>query len=250
MGTRRRPAVVAAALATVGILASCGPGGGAPGADDLRTVAPSDSGASAATTGSSAPRSYEVTGAKALEVRNDNGGVRITVGSGPMAVTETLEYGDVKPTTRHRVEDGTLELVGSGCGNSRPCRVDYLVRVPAATPVTVRVRNGGVEVADVSGAIDVGTGNGSVDGTALAARQVSLTSENGTVEAAFKAAPDEVTTTSGNGGVSVTVPRGTAYDVRARTGAGMRQVTVPTDPSSPRRITATTGNGMVTVETD
>lgn len=249
MAKSRRAVAVVLALAAAGFLVSCDGGGdGAPGADVTGSVAPSGKGSPGATDGSS-PQSYEISGAKALDVRNENGSVRITVGSGPIEVTETLEYGSVKPSTRHQVEDGTLKLVGSGCGDSRPCRVDYTVRVPAETSVTVRVDNGGVEAEGVTGAVDLRTGNGSVSGTALGARRASLSSDNGTVDAAFDVAPDEVTTTTDNGAVTVTVPPGTAYDVRARTGVGMKRVSVPTDPSSPRRITATTGNGMVTVQT-
>ncbi|MEU1539391.1 DUF4097 family beta strand repeat-containing protein [Actinacidiphila glaucinigra] len=245
-----RAMAIVLALAAAGFLPSCDTGGdGAPGADATGSAVPSRQASSGGATDGSSPRSYEVSGAKALDVRNENGSVRITVGSGPISVTETLEYGAVKPATRHRVEGGTLRLVGSGCGNSRPCRVDYVVRVPPATPVTVRVDNGEAEADGVTGAVDLGTGNGSVTGTALGARRASLTSENGAVEASFEAAPEEVTATTGNGMVTVTVPAGTAYDVRARTGVGMRQVSVPTDASSSRRITATTGNGMVTVQT-
>lgn len=245
-----RAVAVVLVLAAAGFLASCDAGGdGAPGADATGSAVPSGKGSPGGATDGSSPRSYEISGAKALDVRNENGSVRITVGSGPMSVTETLEYGAVKPATRHRVEGGTLQLTGSGCGNSRPCKVDYVVRVPASTPVTVRVRNGEVEADGVTGTVDLGTGNGGVTGIALGARRASLTSENGTVEATFEAAPEEVTTTTGNGMVTVTVPPGTAYDVRARTGVGMSEVSVPTDASSPRRITATTGNGMVTVRT-
>ncbi|MEU4094632.1 hypothetical protein [Streptomyces sp. NPDC026673] len=250
MAKSRRAVAVVLALAAAGFLVSCdGGGGGAPGADVTGSVVPSGKASPGGATDGSSPRSYEISGAKALDVRNENGSVRITVGSGPISVTETLEYGSVKPSTRHQVENGTLKLVGSGCGDSRPCRVDYLIRVPAETTVTVRVDNGGVEAEGVTGAVDLRTGNGTVSGTALGARRASLSSENGTVDAAFDVAPDEVTTTAENGAVTVTVPPGTAYDVRARTGVGMKQVSVPTDPSSPRRITATTDNGMVTVQT-
>ncbi|MFI8181286.1 DUF4097 family beta strand repeat-containing protein [Actinacidiphila glaucinigra] len=245
-----RAVAVVLALAAAGFLASCDAGGdGAPGADVTGSAVPSGEGSPGGATDKSSPHSYEISGAKALDVRNENGSVRITVGSGPMSVTETLEYGAVKPATRHRVEAGTLRLVGSGCGNSRPCKVDYVVRVPPATPVTVKVDNGEVEADGVTGAVDLGTGNGSVTGAALGARRASLTSVNGTVEATFEIAPEEVTATTENGMVTVTVPPGTAYDVRARTGVGMRQVSVPTDASSSRRITATTENGMVTVQT-
>ncbi|MGW3245815.1 hypothetical protein [Streptomyces sp. NPDC001070] len=246
--------VVAAvlALAATGFVASCDAGGGerepsAPGSAARSAPASSPGAAGGASAGSS-PHSYEVSGAKALKVRNVNGSVRVTVRSGPMSVVETLEYGDVRPTTRHHVADGTLELTGSGCGGSLPCRVDYVVTVPAATPVTVTLDNGDVDVEGVAGPVDLTTRNGGVAGTALGARRATLKSGNGTVEAAFTVAPGNVDAATGNGAVTVTVPSGSAYDVRATADVGMKEVSVPTDPSSPHRITATTGTGVVTVQ--
>ncbi|WP_431965779.1 DUF4097 family beta strand repeat-containing protein [Actinacidiphila sp. bgisy160] len=266
MTTGKEKAVVkswrvgAAVLALVagGFLASCDSGGGerarpagpAPGSASVPgagTGASADAGGGAPS--SPSPHAYEVSGARALSVRNVNGTVRVTAGSGPVSVVETLEYGAVKPTTRHRVEDGTLELVGSGCGDSSPCRVDYTVTVPAAMPVTVRLDNGDVDVEGVTGPVDLTTRNGGVRGASLGAREATLKSANGTVEAAFTAAPKEVDAGTGNGAVTVTVPAGRSYDVHATADVGMREVSVPADPSSPHRITATTRTGVVTVRT-
>jgi Toastrack DUF4097 len=244
----RRVAAAVLALAATGSAASCDAGGGErpPAASGGASTGNPSPGATR--TGSS-PHSYEVSGARALSVRNVNGTVRVTVGSGPMTVVETLEHGAVEPTTRHQVEDGTLRLIGSGCGSSQPCRVDYVVTVPAATPVTVTLDNGDVDVEGVAGALDLTTRNGRVSGTSLGSRKAALESENGAVEAAFKTAPEDVEARTGNGAVTVTVPAGSAYDVHARADVGMQQVSVPADPSSPRRITATTRTGVVTVRT-
>ncbi|MFE0625979.1 hypothetical protein ACFW3D_03325 [Streptomyces sp. NPDC058864] len=252
---KSRSAVAAVfALVAGGFLVSCDAGGGArerpaaagPGSPSAPGA---DSDASGGTPSSSPPHAYEVSGVRALTVHNVNGTVRVTAGSGPVSVVETLEYGAVKPTTRHQVKDGTLELTGTGCGDSSPCRVDYTVTVPAATPVTVRLGNGDVDVEGVTGPVDLTTRNGGVRGAALGAREATLKSENGTVEAAFAAAPRDVDAGTGNGAVTVVVPAGRSYDVRAAAAVGMREVSVPADPSSPHRITATTRTGVVTVRT-
>lgn len=252
--TSRRAVAAVFALIAVGCLAACEAGGGrererpaspAPGSP---SVPPASSGSTGGAP-SSRPHAYEVSGVRALSVHNVNGTVRVTAGSGPVSVVETLEYGAVEPTTGHQVKDGTLELTGSGCGGGSPCRVDFTVTVPAAVPVTVRLDNGDVDVEGLTGTLDLTTGNGTVKGGSLGAREATLRSGNGMVEAAFTAAPHDVDAGTGNGAVTVTVPAGRSYDVRASAEVGMRQVDVPTDPSSPYRITATTRAGVVTVRT-
>jgi DUF4097 and DUF4098 domain-containing protein YvlB len=231
-------------FAMAGLLASCGAGGGE------HNPAGSPEASNPGSSGSSGPSgSYEVSGANALDVRNRNGSVRISVGSGPMSVTENLRYGAVKPTTSHRVDAGTLKLVASGCGNSQPCEVDYEITVPASTPVTVTQDNGQVDVDGVAGMVDLTTHNGRLNGTALGARQVTLKIDNGAVTATFAVPPDNIEARAGTGAITLVLPGGATYNVLAHADVGMAQVDAPTDPSSQHRITATSGTGLVAVRT-
>lgn len=247
MSMVKKPGTLGSALgafAMAGLLASCGTGGG-----EHKPASSSDASTAGSPSSSGPSGSYEVSGANALDVRNRNGSVRISVGSGPMSVTETLRYGAVKPSTSHRVEAGTLKLVGAGCGNSQPCEVHYEITVPASTPVTVTQDNGEVDVDGVTGTIDLSTTNGRVHGTALGAKQVTLKTGNGAVTAAFAVAPDNVDARTDTGAVTLVLPRGATYNVQAHVDIGTAQVDVPTDPSSPHRITATSVTGLVAVRT-
>lgn len=164
---------------------------------------------------------------------------------------------DLSCHRRHGDDDG-----------DRPCPRMPTVDVPAGTAVTVSARNAGIDVAGVTGALDLTTVNGDV----VAARSgqadapVRLTTRNGSVRASdlrastlhaatvngdvvlgCTTAPRRVTATTTNGSVDTVVPDDSpAYRVTATTDNGRTSTTVATeDAAADRTMTLTTVNGDV-----
>ncbi|MFV0307861.1 MAG: hypothetical protein ACK5OX_08980 [Desertimonas sp.] len=205
-----------------------------------------------------------------LLVDNDHGRVRIVAAdTDEVAVRAEISDGLRHTGESRRVVGDVLELRGT-CPNwgSNFCRVDYEVTVPRDLPVTVRARDGRVEVSgldadltvnadddsihldDVGGTLDVSTDNGSISGVGIGAAQVVADTDNGSVMLAFDAAPDSVRATSNNGGVDVVVPDdGTAYRAALHTDHGSETLDVPTDPASTHSLYLETDNGSVTART-
>ena len=96
--------------------------------------------------------------------------------------------------------------------------------------------------------VDAHAGGGDVDAHGISARNVTLESDNGDVNAMLSQAPARLKASSGNGDVTLTVPN-TTYAVHASSGNGtVSDNTLRIDPTAPRTITASSGNGDVTVK--
>ncbi|AEW97925.1 MULTISPECIES: DUF4097 family beta strand repeat-containing protein [Streptomycetaceae] len=179
----------------------------------------------------------------ALVVKGGTGDVHVTGGSGPVQVTERQNYHDTPPNATHTTTDGTLTLAYSG----RDTAIDYDVRVPAGTVVTITDDTGDIRVAGISGAVRATTDTGSVTGSGLTSRQVELVSDTGDVTARLDAVPDRVSAGSGTGKVDLKVPGNASYAVTATAGTGKARVEVPQATGSRHTISAKAGTGDVTV---
>ncbi|MGW0336501.1 DUF4097 family beta strand repeat-containing protein [Streptomyces sp. NPDC003011] len=174
----------------------------------------------------------------------------------------------------HHDDTWTLDLsCPEPSADGTPCPRMPQVRIPDGVSVTVTARNAGVDVAGVTGTLDLttvngdvtvtrsgrddgkvrlSTRNGSVRATGLAAGRLSAGTTNGDVALACAAAPSGITAVTTNGSVDVTVPHDTpAYRVSAVTGNGRTTVTVPTrDAARSRTMTLTTVNGDIAAHRD
>ena len=175
--------------------------------------------------------------------------VAISVGDGPVTVTEEHRYSSGKPATAHQVEGQTLRLTESGCGDDNArCEVGYTIRMPKAMSADITAEAGAVKLDGVAGDVHVATQAGAVQGLALASDQVSIKTEAGAASLEFAKAPTLVQTTTGVGAVELRVPGSTAYAVDVHTGAGASSVKVDQDPSSTHRIEVRTEVGAVKIE--
>lgn len=173
-------------------------------------------------------------------------------------------FGLSRPEITRTLVDGVLTVRATCTDVPGICANDLTIEVPATADVAVtadratvtgfdgRVEassNGGaVELVDLGGPIDTRAGGGSVTGTRLRSAQVRASVGAGAIDLTFVAPPTDVEATAGAGSVVVVVPPGDeAYRVDATSGAGSREVTVMTDPTSSRRIRASTGAGAVEV---
>jgi DUF4097 and DUF4098 domain-containing protein YvlB len=195
-------------------------------------------------------QSYEVSEpVTGLVIDARAGTVSVSTGEGALAVTETYEYRNDKPRTSHQVDGATLKLTETGCADdSFGCNVQYRIRVPRTTAVTITTNAGAVELDDLGGDIRVTTDAGTVNAKNLAGDQVSVQTHAGAASLHFREPPAEVQATTDLGAISVAVPRGTAYAVDTVTSVGGANISVDRDPASPHKITLRTNVGGIEVK--
>ena len=212
-------------------------------------------------------RSYPVTGqVQTLVVNAHVGGVRVTGGdSAKISVTEHISFRHTVPATTHRAAAGTLTL-DSNCPAGETCGVGYDITVPRS--VTMRVSDGvgtirlssltgqvtahtdagDVDLASVSGPINVTGQAGSILGQNVSSASARLHVTAGTIEVTFSAAPATLTATATAGSVTLRVPGSVPYAVDASTSVGSTDVGVIRGAASPHAITASTTTGSITIE--
>jgi len=180
-----------------------------------------------------------------LVIEGHTGHVRVTGGGSTVSVTERQNYKSAPPHTTHTTTaDGTLTLTY----DCHDCGVDYDVRVPTGTTVSVTAATGDVSLTALGGPVTANTETGHITGTRLTAEQASLSTQTGSVRATFSHTPSIVHATTQTGSVHIAVPRGTRYAVQADAQTGKVDVSVDQADSSPHAITAKTETGDVTVE--
>ncbi|WP_043683807.1 DUF4097 family beta strand repeat-containing protein [Streptomyces xylophagus] len=144
-------------------------------------------------------------------------------------------------SVKHRIEvpRGVAVKVEDGDGS---------VRARGFTDaLSVRTHDGSVHVTDSTGPLTLHSGDGSVHAE-VSSRQVHATTGDGSVHLELGAVPDLVESRSGDGSVTIALPKGAAkYRVTTKTGDGGVDVSVPRDSSSSHVVTAHTGDGKVTV---
>lgn len=145
-------------------------------------------------------------------------------------------------SAKHRIEvpRGVTVKVEDGDGSVRAQGF--------ADALSIRTRDGSVHVTDTSGPLTLHSGDGSLHAE-VSSRQVRTTTGDGSVHLELGAVPDLVESTSGDGSVTIALPKdgGAKYRVTTKTGDGSVDVSVPRDSSSSHVVTAHTGDGKVTV---
>ncbi|MEB3964384.1 DUF4097 family beta strand repeat-containing protein [Streptomyces kunmingensis] len=172
-------------------------------------------------------------------------------------------------------EDGSDDRFedGSDHRSDRPCPRMPEIEVPAGTAVTVTARNAGIDVAGVTGSLDLttvngdvtvagsgnggapvrlATRNGSVHATDVSASALRARTVNGDVTLGCATAPHRISGRTVNGSVDVAVPHDSpAYRVTATTDHGRPLISVPTGSGRPDRTMAlATVNGDVRADRD
>jgi DUF4097 and DUF4098 domain-containing protein YvlB len=204
--------------------------------------------------------------AQALAVRGHVGNVDVAAGgSGSVSVIVRLSFRGKVPQTTHRENGGTLTL-DSSCPATETCTVSYQIRVPRAMAVNVTVNAGGIHLAglagqvtahtdagtislsSLSGPIDVSDHAGTINGARLSSPRATLSSNVGTIDVTFSAAPAALAASTTVGSITLRVPGGLAYAVDAHTSVGTTRVSVPQARTSPHAITARARTGSITIE--
>lgn len=212
-------------------------------------------------------RHYSVPGPlRALVVSAHVGSVQITGGGGSqVVVTEKLTYRKSAPATRHRTSGRTLTLT-SHCPALESCAVSYVITVPRtmavevtddagpvrlaslAGPLTVSTKAGDVRLRSVSGTVHVTGTAGSVVGQDLSSARSTLRMTAGRIDVTYSVAPARVTATTTAGAISLRVPGGVRYAVRASTGVGSARIGVDRSARSGHVITARATTGAISIQ--
>jgi hypothetical protein len=184
----------------------------------------------------------------ALKVTAIAGRIEVVSGSGAgVAVREHVRYDEHPPATRHRVDNGTLNLDYTCPGSNETCWVSYRVEVPGGTAVDLRSDAGEVRVTGLSGQVRARTTAGFVLGSRLTSQDVKVDSTAGSVTLEFQEPPSAVEAHTTAGAVTVRVPGTARYAVEARTSAGSTRVSVPEDSASAHQVKASSSAGSVSV---
>lgn len=192
---------------------------------------------------------YDISGTvTALELTGGSGSVEVAAVDGPLRVRERHVYADLPPLTSHRVEGGTLYLLDRGCGKAADaegqCATHYRVEVPRTLAVTVKVRTAPVTVTGVTGALDITTDVGAINGSGLAGTTKATTSV-GDVELRYAAVPPAVDVTNDVGATRVFLPAQGAYRIDAKTAAPV--LNLPSSPGAKSAITLRSTTGAIEV---
>jgi Putative adhesin len=183
-------------------------------------------------------------------------------------VTTSGVHGLTLPTDEERLVGRTL-VIRSSCGsvpfNDR-CTRNYVLHVQAGVILTVvsgqgdvnvtgtdravsaHADQGDVTISGGSGTLQASSGEGDVTVSRSAATSVSVHSDQGDVAIDMISPPTRLTASSGQGNVTVKLPRGpTSYQVHASSGEGNLSDTIDTNPTSTRVVNASSAQGDVTI---
>ena len=201
-----------------------------------------------------------------FEIRNTNGKVhiqatdgetievtadRIVRASSDEAAKAELERLTIEEsTTPKRVSlDATNKGLGFVFNLSR--RVDFTVKVPRGTRVTLSQTNGEVEVTGVTGLFKAESTNGRITASGLE-EGAEVTTTNGAIRLEFaKLGAGGIRSETTNGTITVELPRDAAARISARvTNGGISTSDLPLTISeqSRRRLEATLGTGGPSVK--
>jgi len=205
-------------------------------------------------------RSYTLKDGGALEVRNSNG--RITVEPGDGNAVEVSAERIVRAATDEAAKDGLSKF--SIVEEVRPDRilldssgradvlanmsreVNYTIRVPRSTNVTLKAINGDLAVTGIHGEFTAETTNGRVRTTDLGG-SANVTSVNGEILLDFTALGDGgVTCETTNGAITVTLPRtqGARVNANVTNGAVVTEgLDITTSDQSRKRLEGTIAGG-------
>jgi Putative adhesin len=212
-------------------------------------------------------RAFSIGGTR-LVIDDPSSDLRVVPGNGPgIQVQRWLSGTAAKPGHSSWTLQGDTLRLGIDCsGLVFSCGSRFEVAVPPATritvnsgsntvtissmpaAVTVNGNEGDVHVTGMSGPLQVSTGSGNITATALRSSAVRATTNQGSADISFAAAPRSVTVTCSAGNVTVRVPTaGRRYRVLVSSGTGNASSKVPDDPRAASVVRVSSEDGDATV---
>lgn len=201
----------------------------------------------------------------ALDLHSDSGHMTVKTGSdGEIKVERTLYWYNTKPTIDEKFEGTTFKVWDDQNCN---CGIDYTITVPKSVSAKIDVDSGDVEIADVTGAVDLSADSGNVtlrnlpgaltlkvssgdiEGTGLTGPSAVVEASSGSVELSFGNAPNSLDLDVDSGDVTIRVPAvdgGYRTDVKADSG-DVDTSGVQSNSASTRTIKIDVDSGNATV---
>ncbi len=167
--------------------------------------------------------------------------------AGTIEVTRRFNWGlgGSKPKPNETWQAGGVTISGADCqGVSWRCGIDYVVRVPDTTAVTVRGGSGDVVLGGALGAIDLEVGSGDVEADGLSSSDVLLHTGSGDVEVGLDSRAAKVNVRTGSGDMDLRLDSDTG-SVVLEAGSGDINVELPSAPDS---LDVQTGSGDVSID--
>lgn len=188
--------------------------------------------------------------------------------SGKVEITRrsTWGIGASKPEPNETWSGDALEIQSPECGGiSWRCSIDYVLRVPDGTAVTVDTGSGDVVVGGSLAAVTLHTGSGEVEGApGLSSRDLEVQTGSGDIDLevtsegpmvlragsgdidlrlAGESLAGNLDVETGSGDVTVDVPDSARVRLDVQTGSGDEQVDHASTPDADRLIRIRTGSG-------
>lgn len=189
-----------------------------------------------------------------LTLETFDGSIQVTSWDRPEVAVEIQKRGPDRETaaalevkssqegTHIRVEAPQPRVVHQviGIGSSSPS-VSFVVRAPKELKLHARTRDGSISVADVSGAIELRSGDGSIKGEGISG-DLNAQTEDGSVR--ITDVDGRVALQSGDGSIHL---EGKVEDLRARTGDGSIVIEAGEGSGMKNDWDVTTGDGSITL---
>lgn len=206
-------------------------------------------------------RSYKVNAGATIELREANGRIRVEAIDGDQVQVQATRV--VKASTDEAAKAGLADFKISETASadrveidsttpglqltmSHSRRVDYDVKVPRASNLTIKTTNGKVTVQSVAGAVRIEAVNGDISATGLE-QGVDVSAVNGRVQLEFAKIGDTgARCKTTNGQIVVTVPANAKATIAARVTNGVihtENLQMRATEESRRRLDATIGGG-------
>ncbi|GAA6525535.1 hypothetical protein IDVR_13300 [Intrasporangium sp. DVR] len=190
--------------------------------------------------------------------------------AGTVEVTRHLEWGvgGSKPTVDEAWDGETAVVHAPDCtGWDWRCSVDYVVRVPDTTAITLDGGSGDVVLEGPLGTVRLELGSGDVEARALASSDIRMVTGSGDLDLELDSAPASVVlragsgdidlelvsgpasldVTTGSGDVAIDAAEGERYRLDVGTGSGKQDLDLASDADASQRVRVRTGSGDVEI---
>jgi len=166
--------------------------------------------------------------------------------TGRASLTWHALHGGGTPHVVQQYADGVLTLT-KDCGGT-DCGADLDIQVPPTVSVQVTNTNASIEVANVSGGVDLHSENGAITATGLGGGDATMTTSNDWIYASFAGAPQNISAHTTNDRVTLVTDGHTVYFDQTSTTNGQTSRLNKQDRYSANTIDVETTNGDIKIK--